>query len=416
MHLASKRKKDGKMIDILIFAILLVVYSVVTFSLFYHQTWGSDVSYNSDMLPYILEITGADSGYSFPYPLFFKFGALLNTFLATPQLAAAVALTILNSLSLVITKYYADKVIMPIVENKKAVVRIFVTFLVFALFFVSMLYLLNGSFIPGIYSKYRGVFSPNPYHNATYLATRPFAIATFFIYIKLLKDYEKKTELKDHIFFSIFLFLTTIAKPSFTFVFVPTAGLIMLYRMFKRKFKNFWQTFKLGLCFIPTFIALIYQFFGVFGPVEEGERGIGFGLARAWSYHCDNIPLAMILAMAFPLAVLIINFKKLKGHGLFRFTWQITLVSVVEVLVLYEKGFRESHMNFSWGYMHGLFFAFWGSAIFLFEKTYKSLAGKDGKILSMKNILLLGQWILFVLHLICGLYYFNGLYNGANFY
>ena len=416
MNKISKWKKSGQWLNLFIFAVLLVGYSIVTYRLFYHQAWGSEVSYNSDMLPYILEIMGEDSGYSFPYPLYFKFGAILNIFMKEPQMAAAVALMILNSLSLVIAKYYADKAVGSFFGKKRILGYIISTLLVFALFMVSMLYRVDGGYIPGIYSRYRGVYSPNPYHNATYLATRPFAIAAFFIFIEILNSYQKKTNIKDHVFFSVALFLSTIAKPSFTFVLVPTAGIIMLWRLFRSKFSNFKQTVKLGLCFIPTFIVLLYQFFGVFGPVEETESGVGFGLVRAWSYHCDNIPLAIVLAMAFPLTVLCFNFKELKQHNLFRFTWQIMSVSMLETLLLYEKGFRESHGNFFWGYMHGLFFAFMGTAIFLFEKTCAVIGDKQTEKRLLKIGLLLVQWLVFALHLICGVLYFQRLYQGGTFY
>ncbi|MBQ8041508.1 MAG: hypothetical protein IJ274_16855 [Lachnospiraceae bacterium] len=150
----------------------------------------------------------------------------------------------------------------------------------------------------------------------------------------------------------------------------------------------------------------------MFGPVEGEEKGIGFGLGKAWSYHCDNIPLAIFLGMAFPLAVLVLNFKELKKDGVFRLAWQIMAVSLFEMLFLYEKGFRVGHLNFSWGYMHGLFFAFVAAAFLLFRKTFVI----NGTTLTEDNnsarrgfrmLMLLGQWGLFGLHLLLGLLYFK---------
>lgn len=409
--------------DYAFFAILLAVYTGITYWLFSKQVYGSEMLYHSDMKAYILEMQGLDSGYSFPYQLFFKFAAFLHLFIKAPEMAVATAVTILNACSLIAMKYYGDKLL----SSKEGEdckwakwIPFLITGLVFALFFVSMLYGV-GFELPGIWRRYRGVFSPNPYHNATYLATRPFSIVTFFVFVRVLKDYEEEFKIKDVFWFGIFLFLTTITKPSFTFILVPAAGLILLYRLLQKKGKNFKNTMFVGLSFIPTFCALIYQFLGVFGPVEGEEKGIGFGLGKAWSYHCDNIPLAIFLGLAFPLAVLVLNLRDLKKDGVFRLAWQMMLVSLFEMLFLYEKGFRVGHLNFSWGYMHGLFFAFAAAAFLLFRKTFiknKSEPKEDmtsGKRM-VRILLLLGQWGLFGLHLLLGLLYFKTMLAGELYY
>ncbi len=403
--------------DYAVFSLLMVAYTGVTYWLFSKQVYGSEMLYHSDMKAYILEMQGLDSGYSFPYQLFFKFAAFLHIFIKAPEMAVAVAVTILNSLSLIVMKYYLDRLLI-ISEGEeknhwKKWIPLMITGLVFALFFVSMLYGV-GFELPGIWRRYRGVFSPNPYHNATYLATRPFAIVTFFIFVRVLKDYEEQFKVRDVILFGVFLFLTTVTKPSFTFILVPAAGLILLYRLFAKRFQNFKNTLLLGISFIPTFCALLYQFFGVFGPVEGEEKGIGFGLGKAWSYHCDNIPLAICLGLAFPLVVLVFNIRDLKKDGVYRLAWQITAVSVFEILFLYEKGFRVGHLNFSWGYMHGMFFAFVASAYLLFQKTF--MAGEVRGKRSVRLLLLLGQWALFGLHLLLGLLYFKTMLVGELYY
>lgn len=425
MKLWKKMKEDNRIWDYMLFGVLLLAYTVITFVLFHRQSHGSEMLYHSDIKAYILEMQGLDSGYPFPYPLFFKLGAFFHLFISSPELSIVIALTILNTLSIPITKYYADKVILPCIETdskkKDLLVRLSITLLVFALFFVSMIFSILGIQLPGIFRRYRGVFSPNPFHNATYMATRPFAILTFFVYVRLLAFYEKKTNVKDHILFTVVLFLTTITKPSFTFIMVPAAGLIMLYRLLKNVKTGFLPALKLGICFIPTFCALLYQFFGVFAPTDGGENGIGIGIATSWKYHCTNIPLAIVLGMAFPLAVLVLNVKELKKNGYYRFAWQITLVSLVEVLFFYEKGYRIKDLNFAWGYMHGMFFAFVASAFMLMSKTWpvllawKGAEGKE-KPTVLYKLLLLGQWALFAWHLLCGLWYFRSVMLGELYY
>jgi len=80
-------KKKEKYIDLLIFGVLLVLASIVTFTLFYRQAWdSSETGYHSDMKAYILEMQGLDSGYNFPYPVYFKLAALIHLF-AGPKMA-----------------------------------------------------------------------------------------------------------------------------------------------------------------------------------------------------------------------------------------------------------------------------------------------------------------------------------------
>ncbi len=403
-------KKQIKILDTLLFTVLLIIYTIITFTLFYNQAYGNPSSYHSDVKAYILEMQGLDSGYSFPYPIFFKLGALFNLFFV-PQVAITIALTLLNSSGVVVLKYYLNKQFCQEIEEKELkiqiLIRVGISFLTLSLFLVSMIFSITKITLPGLSYRYAGVWTPNPYHNATYMATRPFAIACFFQFSDILQQYEKQFSWKKGLLFSISLLLTTMTKPSFTIVLVGAAGLIMVYRMFKSKFNNFKPTILLGLCFVPTFCHLLYQFFGVFGPTESGETGIGFGWLTAWRNYCNNVPLAVCLGLAFPIIVLIFHWKELKKNGLYRFSIQIVAMSLVMLMILYEKGFRLPDMNFSWGYMHGMFFAFVGAVIVLLRSTL---------IQNQKWYILSIQWCAFLWHLGCGLIYFRSILLGYMYY
>lgn len=417
----NKAQKRDKYIDIIIFGVMFLLAVAVTFILFHRQTLGSpETGYHSDMKAYILEMQGLDSGYSFPYPILFKLAAFFHLFTA-PALAMALATCVLNSLAMVIMKCELNRLTLKPLQDAMSKHRwaagAVISAAAVSLFFISMLYPPAGIYLPGIKHKYLGVFTANPFHNATYMAARPFAILAFFQYAKLLtiyesgyggkwKDSEKGVDLREYVLFSLYLLLATMAKPSFTIVMVGTAGLIMLYRMFKVKFGNFVPTIQLGLCFVPTFIDLLYQFKGVFVPEEGAEGGIGFCFGDVWSLYCDNIPLGICLAVGFPLLVLVLNFKELKNSTLYRFSWQMYVMSFAMAFVLYEKGFREPDFNFSWGYMYGIFFAFVGALIVLLQAT----ARKRNKWL------LAAQWLAFLWHVACGLYYFYGIFQGQIYY
>ncbi len=294
-----------------------------------------------------------------------------------------------------------------------------------SLFFISMLFPPKGIYLPGIKYNYLGVFSANPFHNATYMAARPFAVLAFFWFAKLLDCYEQGyggkwskpqtgVAMKDYVLFSLFLLLATMTKPSFTLVMVGTAGLIMLYRLFKSKFRNFVPALQLGVCFLPTFIDLLYQYRGVFVPKEGEEGGIGFCFGEVWGLYCNNIPLAIGVAIGFPILVFLCHVHQMKAiwktNSLYRLSWQIYWMSFVMTFFLYEKGFRKPDFNFSWGYMYGIFFCFVGALLLLLKDT-------ADVVKASKNKVLLGaQWAAYLWHLACGLYYFWGFMQGKMYY
>ena len=452
MEWTKRVRRRNQVVDTVVFLALLTAVSAVTLVLFYRQTMGNPDSYHSDMKAYILEMQGLDSGYRFPYPVFFKIGALIHLF-APPELSVAMATMLLNSLGIVVTKLAFNRLALGPLENgfqlgwskgKKGNVTegkcvqqerfdcswlggIVISIGVVCLFFLSMLYPPQGIYLPGIRFRYLGVFTANPFHNATYMAARPFAVLAFLWYVKLLAVYEgenhKGAVFKDYVFFSFFLLAATMTKPSFTLVMVSTAGLIMLYRLIGSGFRNFVPSIRLGLCFIPTFLDLLYQYQGVFVPAEGEEGGLGFCFGEVWMQYTSNIVLAVGLAVGFPLLVLALNYKECKKNTLFRFSWLFFLVSFAEAFLLYEKGFRKFDFNFSWGYMYGIFFCHFCALLVLLWKTAEKMSGGGGQSQDggrfrsrIGTALLCFQWAAFFGHVICGLVYFKSIFGGAMYY
>lgn len=481
----------NRVIDGIVFILLLAAASAVTLTLFYRQTMGSPAMYHSDMKAYILEMQGLDSGYQYPYPIFFKLSALIHLF-AGPELSVAIATMLLNSLAMVVTKLAFNHLAIPDLEGcfqsgrggavrkdgaagsaairkgadgkgafagKSAGARsdmswlagVIISLASVSLFFISMLYPPKGIYLPGIKFIYLGVFTANPFHNATYMAARPFAILAFLWYVKLLPTYEqgiakrgaaREKGIGDYALFSLFLLLATMTKPSFTLAMVSTAGLIMLYRLFRARFRNFVPTAQLGICFVPTFLDLLYQYKGVFIKEDGAEGGLGFCLGEVWANYCDNIPLAICLAVGFPLLVLVLNRKECRKNTLFAFSWQLYLVSFAEAFFLYEKGFRKVDFNFCWGYMCGIFFCHFSALLLLLRATAGEIAGNpDGGVAGetvlrrasvkgnaffltlsretfrrIRIFLLILQWLAYLWHVVCGIFYFRTLFGGAMYY
>ncbi|MDR0948328.1 MAG: hypothetical protein LBM69_02265 [Lachnospiraceae bacterium] len=411
-------KKLDTIVDILLFLIIWALLNGILYQLFFRQTAGGD-TYPSDMIYYLPEMQGQDTPYQFPYPIFFWLGAFLNHFLP-PTVALAGATAILNALAMIFLKLafhvflYQDTA--KTFGRKHILIGPLFSVCSFTIFFVSMLLPPFGRWFPGMKHLYLGVFSGNPYHNATYLATRPFAILTFFAFLVILRNLPTKADSKtqhtetifswkEYLFFSISLFLTTMTKPSFTLVFVATAGIIIALRMLSAGLVQWRRFVGVAVSFLPTFGGLLYQYQGVFGG--EGQ-GVGIGFAEVWSLYSDNILLSILLAAAFPILVLVFNLREWKQDTTFRFSWQLYLMSLVMMLFLYEKGFRKADANFSWGYMHGLFFLFTGSLILLIRQTITSF--------HKMRVKLVIEWVVYVLHLISGIVYFLPILRGGSYY
>lgn len=230
--------------------------------------------------------------------------------------------------------------------------------------------------------------------------------------------------------FSLFLLAATMTKPSFTLVLVSAAGLLMLYRLVRFGFRNFRPTVRLGLCFVPTFLDLLYQYKGVFVAAEEGqERGLGFCFGEVWADYCYNIPLGICLAMGFPLAVLALNFRECRKDAMVRFSWLLYIVSFAEAFLLYERGFRKVDFNFSWGYMYGIFFCQFASVLLLLRVTARELARGMGACRKDsggglqgfwdrrgRRAAILLQWMAYLGHVVCGVAYFTDMLHGGTYY
>ncbi len=409
----KKIKPDFKKLipDIALFSLLFAVMTVLLWRLVFCQTIyaGRDDGYFSDILAYMQEMQGIDSGYSFPYPIFFAMGRFFNLFMPIDY-AITLAEVILNGLAILVSKYYFEKLLIYRKTGNDAWYKhIIITLAVFCIFMMSMWWLPRfGRFsLPFKDQVFYGTYSGNPWHNATYIATRPFAIAAFFTFADLLESYEKKFELKKAIPFGVSLLLTTLAKPSFSLVLVSTAGLILLFRLIRARFKNIKNSLFFALCFVPTFIALFFQFGGVFGSGNTEEvHGIGFDFFRVWRGKNPHIIAAIIYANVFSIVCIFFMFKELKKNTLYRFTIAIFIVSVLEAGLLCEKGFRYPHFNFSWGYMHGIFFFAMGSLLTLLKLSFAK---------KIKLPFLIVCLLALVSQVIAGVLYFKGIYSGLDY-
>lgn len=384
--------------DRIIFWTLLMIYTGVMLYLFTMQCYEAP-TFRSDMPDYVNEVRGIQGDYEFPYPLFFWLAKGIALFAGAP-LGVAAATALLNALGVCAAKYYMGRLVR---ENfapaGEGVPDLAVTGMVFALFLLGNLYSPKNTAFFGFDYAYRcmGIYTPNPIWNATYLAARPFAILCFFEAADVLKRYRNDFTWKGCIPFAVSLFLVTITKPSYTLVLAPLMGVLLAVDLIRSRGKSFRNAFCLCVTMIPTGLVLLWQFFGVFSGtnVRGEETGIGFGFAKVWGNYSKNIPLSIVMGMALTLGVAALNWKMLKEKFLYRFAWYNYLFATASFLCLYEKGFRMLHANFSWGYMHGMFFVFFVTLALVLKNTMEWRK-------SRKAVLLVGEWAVLAWHLVCG--------------
>lgn len=395
----KEESKAGK----IIFLTALIIYTAVMLYLFLMQCYEVP-EFESDMPAYVDKVAGIQGDYEFPYPLFFVTAQIFAVIMGAPA-AVAFVTALFNAFAVCVVKYYFNREVRSFTGydalqgKRKIAIDIAVTVSVFVLFLISNLYSPKNTAFFGFDYAYRcmGIYTPNPFWNATYMATRPFAIICFFEAVAVLRNYRSEFSWKGCMPFAISLLLTTLTKPSYTLVIVPLLGIILLVQLIGSKGKCFTNAFKLCVTLIPTGLALLYQYSGLFtGVNSKGEdTGIGFEFAAVWSNFSKSIPLSIVMGMALTLGVAVLNYRELQKNSIYQFAWANYLVGAVTFLCLYEKGFRMMHANFSWGYMHGMFCVFMITLILVIKNTVQWWK-------TWKMLFVLAEWGVLSIHLICG--------------
>ena len=386
------------------FWICFIVYTTLTFYLFSKQASRPDGRYLSDMPSYIEGVLGTNERDPYPYRLFFWVVKGLNAFLPI-GLAAAFGTLLFNTLTVFILRYYIEKYFI-IETNDKGILKTYLPIIVtFSCLIASMVIIPIKSIymFPGQY--YIGQGSGNVWHNATYIATRPFATAAFFIFIEIIETINEKINIKKLILFSLSMFLTVFSKPTFAIVMIPTAAIVLIYLLIKEKFRNFKNIFYVALTFIPAGLDALRQYFPVFN--SSGESGIGFGFGLVWREYTKSIPFSIILCFLFPIYIFFCNVKNKEYKGLMFFSLVFAFTSLFEGVFLYEKGPRMSDGNFLQGYLHAMFYLFIVSVIVWLTKRERKKRQLVYDIIAL---------FFFTLHTVSGVWYFIHILTGNSFY
>ncbi len=266
-------------------------------------------------------------------------------------------------------------------------------------------------------------FSLNPLHNPTYLAVRPFSVLCFCLVADIWG--KQRDEGYHGIFFrvenglkkyyialSVILFLSAAAKPTFAEMFIPSVGLMMLIYWGREALKKdgsgrkaFGQLLALFITALPAIIYILIQFFAYFifgGSYGDGGSLVITPFLYVWGLFTENVGLSLLLAMAFPLFVFLLDSRNILQSLMGKLALFSFAVSFLEAAFLGEST-KLTHGDFLWPMISGMLLVYLAALADLI-----ALEGEDEES-PVKRGLLLIAWGLFGVQVLCGVLYASSM-------
>jgi len=264
---------------------------------------------------------------------------------------------------------------------------------------------------------YLGIGTINIYHNPTYIVVKPFALLTFYFFIrfydfmkistKSLSKKENKDYIKYLILFSVTMIISLFAKPSFLQFFIVGMGLFLLVQLFRKQI-YFSSVIKIGICFIPSVLIILFQYFMLLST--DQNEGIIFSPFTVL-YLYNSTLFSLLLLLLFPLFIFFTNLKDLKKDDIYLLTIICYVLSLIQILFFAESGKRLIHGNLLWGYYLATMLL-WTYSIKIFIQNWLDINNQqiDLKMIyshkaKYTRTIKIGFVLLF-LHLISGIVYY----------
>jgi hypothetical protein len=211
--------------------------------------------------------------------------------------------------------------------------------------------------------QYLGYFSPNPYHNPTFIILKPLALMWFFM---VVDQAFKKPGRKSILIVAAIAVFTTTAKPSFTITFLPALLITFLLFYVKKVRLINWKGLLIGT--VATAVLILgVQYIQTYS--REGSGTLSLDPLKVILIYSPNLFIALLkvlMSVLFPLSVTLFNWKLVSDRIDFRLGWINYLVGVILVFLLSE-GNRDFHANLFWGPMIGAFLLFVITTIYFFS-------------------------------------------------
>jgi hypothetical protein len=242
---------------------------------------------------------------------------------------------------------------------------------------------------------YYGFLVPNLYHNASFLLVKPIALLHFV----LLGVALQREENKFSTWFGLIglLVLSAISKPNYLLCVVPAS--VLWYAYLRSRGSANMRVLLFGVL-LPGAVILLaqYLFTYYYGSVDTEHASIVIAPFAALATHSTFLFWKFLLSIAFPLALLVLCWKRAMGDTLLVGAWLVFIVACCFAYFFAEDGLRLSHMNFVWGAHIAVFLLFTYSTMF-YLGIRKSLKGYAIQRYVLPAVL--------GLHVLCGVIWFG---------
>jgi hypothetical protein len=207
--------------------------------------------------------------------------------------------------------------------------------------------------------------SPNPWHSPTQIALMAPMILCVSWTAMAEERFRQSGEIvpwKDTAALSALLLISALIKPTFLQAFLPAAGLYFAVRWIKSP-KDSQYFLRLLLAAAPAVLAILLQFLFYFGGIIETQGGITVLVSGEKMLQVLRL---VVFTQLFPLFVLIaFADRDTLRKPLFILVLLLDAVSILQMLILSETGYRAQDGNFGWAVM-GAALMLWAVALPLY--------------------------------------------------
>lgn len=373
----------------------------ILYVLFYHQfiygVGGDDFTAHSKLSEIILEgnymeYRGEAPIAAVAYPLYHILQKLTSIFFKVDINTAA---SIVVSTAIVLAVMVNRFIYISIIKPKSAVIYYFIDLISCG----SVIYITARCFLNN-WRYYMYQAAANPVHNPTILVVRPIGFICTCVFVKYLTMHydEDSNGTKKLTIFSILCFLATIAKPSYTVVFLPAMGIVALIYMIKNH--DMISGIKLFLAVTPTIITLFLQQSWVIRSSELLSTSISWGGYAG----LDTLQVLASSLVTFPIVIIGFSIKRFWESHIYQVSIIALIIGWLQMFLLSEG----SSGNYTWGYDLAVQFSTLITIAFLMKEVQER-----GIVFKARVIVCL---MVYGYQIFEGIQYLGLIYAGKNYY
>ena len=292
-------------------------------------------------------------------------------------------------------------------------------------------------FLPAVNPyRYLGLQSGTIWHNDTYTGMKMGGMLVLLLYFRYQQIYRGKMiagryegglEMREWFAFTVSLILVNLLKPNFILCFAPAMAIMLLADCIQDRGKTLPKQILFGIPVLISLVVVMYET-AVLYQGGDSDSHVVFTMLyslKFWNTH----PIASLFqSAAFPLLVLAGTWRELKTDRIYRVSWLIWGIGLLEYLFLGETGERQNHGNFSWGYSFCMFLVFVVCMCKMYQmlekewvqyrlsrKTIGAYLKTTERKTRLRLLYLLAAVLLFGWHLGCGLKYSWMTYLGNTY-